>query len=232
MSNVHVLKACVEERTHPCHPVFGPALPRSFYARPTVVVARDLVGRVLVHITPEGDIAGIIVEAEAYGPDDPANHAFRGKTARNRTMFGPPGHAYVYLIYGMYRCVNAVTVAEGVGEGVLIRALEPVAGIPIMQRHRRTENLRLLCSGPGRLCEALGITREMDGTDLTTGPLWIAAGHPPKEEEIIATPRVGIREATERHWRFLLRGNPYVSRGELALSLRSVRKEPGGRTSR
>lgn len=213
MSDASVLNICVEKRSHPCHPVFGPALPRSFYARPTVEVAHDLLGRVLIHSTAHGDIAGIIVEAEAYGPDDPANHAFRGRTARNRTMFGPPGHAYVYLIYGMYRCVNAVTVAEGVGEGVLIRALEPVAGVEAMQRHRRTQNLHLLCSGPGRLCEALGITLEMDGMDLTTGPLWIAAGFPPGEEEIITTPRIGIREAIDRHWRFLLKGNPYVSRG-------------------
>lgn len=213
MSEANATQTLIEERGRPRHSSFGPALPRSFYARPTVEVARDLLGCVLVHTTSEGDIAGVIVEVEAYGPDDPANHAFRGRTARNRTMFGPPGHAYVYLIYGMYRCVNAVTVAEGVGEGVLIRALEPMAGIEIMRRNRRTENLRLLCSGPGRLCEALGITREMDGTDLSIGPLWIAAGSQPGSQMITATPRVGIREATDRHWRFLLAGNPYVSRG-------------------
>src|SRR5262249_4435959 len=152
--------------------------PREFYARPTTVVARDLLGRVLAHHTEDGLIAGIVVEAEAYGPDDAANHAHRGRSERNAVMFGKPGHAYVYLSYGVHWMVNAVTVAEDVGEAVLIRALEPVSGIELMKRNRGVEDIRLLCSGPGSLCKALGISAAHNGIDLLGGDLYFA-GEPP-----------------------------------------------------
>lgn len=188
-----------------------PILPREFYARPTTEVARDLLGRVLAHQSEKGLVAGIIVETEAYGPDDPANHAHRGRTRRNATMFGRPGLAYIYKIYGMYWCVNAVTVSEGVGEAVLIRALEPVAGIEIMERNRNTSVRHLLCSGPGRLCAALGLTGAMDGADLTAGPLFIA-GERPEDLPIITTTRVGITQAADRPWRYYIAGSRYVSK--------------------
>ncbi len=191
--------------------MIGVPLPRAFYERETTMVARDLLGRVLTHETDEGELAGVIVETEAYGPDDPANHAFRGPSERNRVMFGPPGHAYVYMIYGRNWCVNAVTGGEGVGEAVLIRALEPLAGIEQMRRNRGVEDARLLCRGPGNLCRALGIAGALNGADLTCGPL-IIAGSAPAGIEIAVSSRVGISLAADRPWRFHIAGSPFVSR--------------------
>src|SRR5687767_5451652 len=189
-------------------------LPRDFYDRDTVEVARDLLGCVLTHEVGGEILAGVIVETEAYGPDDPANHAYRGPTSRNAVMFGPPGNAYVYRIYGIHWCVNAVTRGEGSGEAVLIRALQPIAGIETMRRNRglpESTDDRQLCRGPGSLCRALAITGELNGADLTQPPLMILRG---AASEIVSveTSRIGISQAAERPWRFLIAGNAYVSR--------------------
>jgi len=191
-------------------------LPRSFYERETVTVARDLLGCYLVHQDDEGTTGGRIVEDEAYVAEDPAAHSFRGMTPRNAVMFGPPGHAYVYRIYGLYDCVNVVTGREGSGEAVLIRALEPVLGIRLMQKRRRATDLRNLCSGPGKLTQALGITRALDGASLLDGPLQVWSREslpgPADTPAIVQTTRVGITKAAERPLRFYLGGSSYISR--------------------
>jgi DNA-3-methyladenine glycosylase len=190
---------------------FGPILKRDFYARPTVAVARDLLGKVIVH----GPAAGIIVEAEAYlGGDDLASHSARGVTGRTRVIFGPPGHAYVYLVYGMYECLNLVAEPEGKPGCVLIRALEPVAGIAAMQQRRpAARRLEDLASGPGKLTLALGITRAHNGADVTRGALVVREPPEPRRVEIAATPRIGIRECADWPLRFVIRGNRFVSGG-------------------
>jgi len=189
-------------------------LRRAFYARDAVTVARDLLGKILVH----GDTAGKIVETEAYlGGDDLASHSARGITNRTRVIFGPPGHAYVYFIYGMYECLNLV--AEKVGQPgcVLIRALEPAAGIETMQRRRPSAHtLRDLTSGPGRLTLALGITRALNGADVTRGSLTVRTPARPQTFEIEVTPRIGIRHCADWPLRFTIRDNPFVSRGIFA----------------
>ncbi len=148
-------------------------LPQTFYVQETVSVAKQLLGCYLVHLQGEETTLGRIVETEAYLVNDPASHAFIGKTARNRVMFGPVGHAYVYLLYGMHHCVNAVTGQVGTGEAVLIRALEPLQSIAVMQQRRRTQKFQLLCNGPARLTEALAITLVFNGMPLFDGPLQI-----------------------------------------------------------
>jgi DNA-3-methyladenine glycosylase len=188
---------------------FGPILKREFYDRPTVAVARDLLGKVLVH----GSAAGIIVETEAYlGGDDVAAHSARGITDRTRVIFGPPGHAYVYFIYGMYECLNIVAEPAGQPGCVLIRALEPAAGVDLMQKRRpAAKRLEDLASGPGKLTMALGITRAHNGTDLTRGALVVRAPAEIRRPEIEVTPRIGIRECPDWPLRFLIKGNRFVS---------------------
>ncbi len=188
-------------------------LPRSFYARDTVSVARELLGNILVNNSSGEVTAGRIVETEAYVQGDPACHASRGITPRNRVMFGPPGHAYVYFIYGMYYCFNAVSAPEGVGEAILIRALEPLAGIELMQARRGRERLSELCSGPAKLVQAMGITRGHNGADLTAGSLYICRGEATQEKGVVvSTTRIGIKDGTDLPFRFYLEGNPFVSR--------------------
>lgn len=185
-------------------------LDRSFYARPTIAVARSLLGKILVH----GGAAGRIVEVEAYLPgDDPAAHAFRGLTPRTRVLYGPPGHAYVFLAYGMYDCLNLVAEPEGIPGCVLIRALEPLAGLSRMRRRRgAARGLTELTSGPGKLTRALGITRRLNGADVTRGPLTVRALRQEEPFEIEATPRIGIRHAQDRPLRFTVRDSPFLSR--------------------
>lgn len=188
---------------------FGRILKRVFYERPTVEVARDLLGKVLIH----GSVAGIIVETEAYlGGDDLAAHSARGITDRTRVIFGPPGHAYVYFIYGMYECLNIVAEPKGKPGCVLIRALEPAAGVDIMQSRRpaakRSEDL---ASGPGKLTLALGITRAHNGADLTRGGLVVRAPAEARRVEIEVTPRIGIRQCADWPLRFFIKGNRFVS---------------------
>ncbi|MDB5096563.1 MAG: 3-methyladenine glycosylase [Cyanobacteria bacterium RYN_339] len=177
-------------------------------AGPTLELAPALLDSLLVRVTPEGTMAGRIVEVEAYlADDDPACHAHRGETARNRAMFGPPGRSYVYRIYGIHWCVNVVTEPEGRGCAVLIRALEPLVGLELMLANRKNP---ALTNGPGRLCQALGIDGSLDQADLTrTGPLYLIKGKPP--EDVVATPRIGITKAADYPWRFFERGNRWVS---------------------
>jgi len=191
----------------------------AFYERDTVTVARDLPGCLLVHREEAGTTMGWIVEVEAYLRDDPAAHSFRGETVRNRAMFGPAGHAYVYRIYGLHTCVNIVTGQEGVGEAVLIRALEPAAGIDLMRARRGTDDLLALASGPGKLTSALGITMDLNGTSLSDGPLqvWSPDSLPGRRPEgspgeIVQTTRIGITKAADLPLRFYLKGSRYVSR--------------------
>ncbi|MBK7643173.1 MAG: DNA-3-methyladenine glycosylase [Planctomycetes bacterium] len=187
---------------------------RGFFELPTVELARALIGCRLVHELRGGRVCGRIVETEAYLRDDPASHSFRGPTPRNASMFGPPGRAYVYLVYGMHECFNVVSAEEGVGEAVLVRALEPLEGLERMRRRRGVNAARELCRGPGRLSVALGITRAHDGADLRAGALRIeppGRGHEPGA--IVAGPRVGIRQAAERALRFRAADSPWVSRG-------------------
>jgi DNA-3-methyladenine glycosylase len=187
-------------------------LPRSFYARLATVVARDLLGRLLVRPLPEGTLVGRIVEAEAYQEDDPASHSFRGLTARTEVMFGPPGHLYVYFTYGMHFCMNVVTGRNGEGSAVLLRAVEPVQSIELMRRNRAARDDRLLCSGPGRLTQAFRVGRAQNGIDLVNGEqMFIATGKPILHSLIGEGPRVGIRSATDRPWRLYELGNPHVS---------------------
>jgi len=191
-----------------------PPLPRSFYLRPTLTVARDLPGKYLVRRSGTSLLIARIVEVEAYlGARDPASHAFRGRTARNDVMFWSGGHLYVYFTYGMHFCCNVVTEKEGRGMAVLIRAGEPVAGLTVMMRRRKTSDPALLCSGPARLCQALGIGRRENGTDLCGDEIWIAGDPRSGGSRLGRSTRIGIREGREHRWRFYIRGNPHVSKG-------------------
>ncbi|MFN2543419.1 MAG: DNA-3-methyladenine glycosylase [Actinomycetota bacterium] len=194
-------------------------LARSFYARPALVVARALLGRELVRTLPDGQVLRArIVEAEAYRQDDPASHSFKGRTPTRVTMFGPPGHLYVYVSYGTHFCMNVVTGRDGEGSAVLLRAAEPMEGLETMAELRRLAEPRLLCAGPGRLCQAVGITRQHDGTDLVQGPdLRVERGRPVADGDVVAGPRVGLTVAMEQPWRFTIRGSRYVSRGPVRL---------------
>ncbi len=180
----------------------------AFYDRDPRQVAVDLLGCILVHETPESVVSGIIVETEAYRPEDPACHAYKGPTMRNRNIFGRPGIAYVYLTYGVHKLLNAVCEGEGVGSAVLVRALRPLEGLETM-RERRKRDINL-CNGPGRLTQALNIELTLDGKELTEPPLYIKRGNAP-EGEIIATTRIGISCGTELPWRYLVRGETDVS---------------------
>jgi len=201
-------------------------LPRSFYLQPTLDVARALLGMYLVRITPHGRLAGRIVEVEAYlGAGDPASHAYRGRTPRNEVMFWKGGHLYVYFTYGMHFCSNVVTEGEGVGHAVLLRALEPVSGIPVLARNRgmTPAHLAQLCNGPAKLCEAFGIRRGQNGLDLCGKEIWIEQRDRPAADTLIGTSsRVGITAGREHTWRFFVKGSPFVSRGKPSSTRREV----------
>jgi len=202
-------------------------LPREFFNRDAITVARELLGKLLIRREGRRLLAGRVVEDEAYlGADDPAAHAYAGRTPRNFVLFGPPGHAYVYFIYGNHYCLNVSCMPEGEGECVLFRALEPVFGVDAMARARSfalapaasIAQLRMISSGPGRMSQALGISRERDNNKDLTAPqsdLWLADDGFPAAA-ILATPRIGITKAAERPLRFSLAQNPYVSGKKIA----------------
>jgi DNA-3-methyladenine glycosylase len=194
--------------------VTGGALPASFYARPTPVVARRLLGHLLVSEIGKRRTVGRIVETEAYlGPDDPASHGYRAhRSPRNESLFAPPGTAYVYFTYGMHWCLNAVTERAGFPSAVLIRALEPLEGLTTMRRRRGEVPDRALCSGPARLCQALGVTGREDGITLTRGRLRVLRDKSRHRYAITATPRVGITRAVDWPLRFLIKDSPWASR--------------------
>ena len=192
----------------------GAALDRGWFDRPSLEVAPDLLGKRLVHETPEGRIAGRIVEVEAYrGPEDLAAHSSHGRTPRNATMWGEPGHLYVYLVYGLHLCINVVCGPGPKPEAVLIRGCAIDEGEPLVRRVRGSVPFERLAAGPGNVGAAFGITRALDGTDLLHGPIRIEAGEPPVA--IVTRPRVGVGYAAEwalRPYRFLIRDDPHVSR--------------------
>ena len=191
-------------------------LPREFYARPVLTVARDCIGKVLVHRSPEGETAGRIVEAEAYrGPLDLAAHSSRGLTRRTAAMFGPPGHAYIYLLYGISWALNLVVARENEPHAVLIRAIEPVRGIDLMARRRAVSpDSRILTNGPGKLTMAMGITGALYGTDLCGRVLFLEEPETPAKVGVGRSVRINVDYAGDwalRPWRFYERGNRYVS---------------------
>jgi len=190
-------------------------VPRSLYEQATVDVARQLIGKYLVRRHPDGLTAGKIVEPEAYvGPEDRACHASRGRTPRTEVMFGSPGHAYVYLIYGFHHMLNIVTEQKDFPAAVLIRAVEPTQGIALMQARRGTEDVHNLASGPGKLCEAFAIDRSLNGIDICGRILYLEDRVEP-DEKIVTRPRIGVDYAGKwkhKPWRFLIRGNKFVSR--------------------
>jgi DNA-3-methyladenine glycosylase len=181
-------------------------IPRAFFARPVLEVAEELIGATFL----VDGVGGKIVEVEAYHHEDPAAHGYRGRTERNATMFGPPGYAYVYRSYGIHWCVNFVCEPEGVADAVLIRALEPTHKLSLMRRRRGVEDERRLCSGPGRLCQALAITGAHDGLALDRPPFRLE----PRTEkpEVVRGPRIGISRATDLPWRYGLAGSRFLSR--------------------
>ena len=196
--------------------ISGRPLARSFYARDTISVARDLLGAVLETRIRGLVTSGRIVETEAYvGPHDPAAHGFGNRrSARNDQLFGEPGTAYVYFTYGMHWCFNAVTEREGYPAAVLIRALEPLEGIQGMRRRRGGADPRVLCAGPARLCQALGITGAMNGALLDSGRVRVIAAPKPSGARIIVSPRIGITKAVDWPLRFCLSGSEWLSRME------------------
>ena len=181
-------------------------LDRAFFARSVHEVAPELVGATML----VDGVGGVIVEVEAYDHEDPAAHGYRGKTARNAAMFGPAGHAYVYRSYGIHWCVNFVCEEADVAAAVLIRALEPTRGIDEMRVRRGLDDERLLCAGPGRLCQALAITRHHDGLPLDEPPFELVARS--EEPELLAVPRIGITQAADRPWRYVVARSRFLSR--------------------
>ena len=190
----------------------------AFFRQDTVELARKLLGCLLIHRTLDGVAGGMIVETEAYiGAIDKACHAYRNRSERTEIMYHDGGYAYVYLIYGMHHCFNAVTGPEGEGNAVLIRALEPVIGLDLMQQRRNTKNVRHLCSGPGKVCQALGITKNEYGLDLCAAdsPLRLIRYRYIPDAQIVATPRINVayaEEAAAWPWRFYVKDNLYVSK--------------------
>jgi DNA-3-methyladenine glycosylase len=187
-------------------------LKRKFYGRSTVKVAKELLGKYLVVHKNGEKLSGKIVETEAYiGFNDPASHAYRGMTERNKIMFGAPGYAYVYFTYGMYHCLNFVTERNGYPAAVLIRALEPEQGIGTMKHRRKTEMIENLTSGPGKLCLAMGIDRSLCGADLCSEVIYVE-DRGKSTEKIFSTNRIGVEEGKEKKWRFYIKDNRFVSR--------------------
>lgn len=193
---------------------------KEFFTGATITIAKRLIGAYLLHSTKFGNIIGRIVETEAYlHRRDPASHAFRGRTKRNAVMFGPPGHAYVYFIYGMYYCFNVVTAPDEYGEAVLIRALEPVRGIDAMKHFRGVESVEQLCNGPGKLTKALNLNLAENGKPLWRGPIrilrpdsFLNIAKPPRPCDIQRTTRIGVSSGVDLPLRFYLKSSAHVSR--------------------
>jgi DNA-3-methyladenine glycosylase len=181
-------------------------LGKDFFARSVHEVAPELIGAKLL----VDGVGGVIVEVEAYDHEDPAAHGYRGRTERNASMFGPPGHAYVYRSYGIHWCLNLVCEGEEVASAVLVRALEPTDGLDEMRARRGLDEPRLLCAGPGRLCQALGVTREHDGLPLDRAPFDLEARS--ADVDIVAGPRIGITQAADKPWRYGLAGSKFLSK--------------------
>lgn len=195
----------------------GEVLPAAFYARPTLAVARDLLGCVIGHATVDGVVTATIVETEAYvGLDDPASHAFAGRTRRNEPMWGPPGRAYIYRSYGIHWLLNAVTEAEGYPAAVLLRAAAPVTGETLLAARCPGQQPRDWLVGPGRLTVGLGLDGTMNGATLGEGALWIASGTPVLDSAVRVSGRVGVSRGGERPWRFFIDGHPRVSARSVA----------------
>jgi DNA-3-methyladenine glycosylase len=192
----------------------GRPLSRAFFRRSVLEVAPDLIGAILL----VDGVGGRLVEVEAYHHTDPAAHSFHGPTPRNVVMFGPPGFAYVYRSYGIHWCLNFVCEPKGSASAVLIRAIEPTEGLPIMRRRRGTADVRLLCSGPGRLCEALGITHAHNGLALNAPPFRLLARTGPVE--VVAGPRIGLTKAVDKPWRYGLEGSRFLSKPFAATATR------------
>lgn len=206
----------------------GRILSRDFYDRDTEIVSRELLGAVLECDTDAGRASGVIVETEAYvGEHDAACHAAAGRTRRTEPLYGPPGNAYVYFIYGMHWCINAVTRAEGLPSAVLIRALEPLEGLELMrQRRPRARSDRDLTNGPGKLCAALGVDSRMNGLSLQRRPVVIRAGEPVADSDVAITPRIGISVAAEWPLRYFVRDSPFVSRAPASVYRKPSREVP------
>lgn len=182
-------------------------LPRGFFARPAEEVAPELLGCDLVRIEGETTLRARIIETEAYGPHDPASHSVKGQTPRNASMFGPPGHLYVYRSHGIHWCLNVVTGSPGVGSAVLLRAAVPLEGLDLMRARRGREHARELCSGPGNVCSSFGIDGSFDGLDLLHNPLGVSIETAVivAAQDIQATPRIGISRGEDTPWRFIVR---------------------------
>jgi DNA-3-methyladenine glycosylase len=206
----------------------GRILSRDFYDRDTEIVSRELLGAVLECDTEAGRASGVIVETEAYvGEHDAACHAAAGRTRRTEPLYGPPGNAYVYFIYGMHWCINAVTRGEGLPSAVLIRALEPLEGLELMrQRRPRARSDRDLTNGPGKLCAALGVDSRMNGLSLQRRPVVIRAGQSVADSDVAISPRIGISVAADWPLRYFMRDNPFVSRAPAAVYRNPSREVP------
>ncbi len=190
-------------------------LPRSFYSRNTITIAKALLGKTIVRRIGRIFISGMIVETEAYLHDDPASHSFRGVTERTKVMFGEAGHLYIYFTYGMHYCANVVTNKEGIGEAVLIRAVEPIEGIKVMMERRSKKNEVLqnnLTNGPAKFAQAFGLTTEHSGIDLTADEIFVVEGRTISRSEIITGTRIGISSAQDELLRFYLKDTPWVSK--------------------
>lgn len=203
-------------------------LPRSFFERAAVDVAPDLLGRMLVRRLPDGTrLSGRIVETEAYEPGDPASHGYRGMTRRNAVMFGPAGRLYVYFTYGNHHMLNVVTRRDGEGSAVLLRAAEPIEGLASMAEARKRDRPLDLCSGPGKLAQALSVTLALDGADLMLGDeIWLEAGRPTDLGSVGTSARVGVSVGLDVRWRSFVSGDPFVSRARPGPPARRARERP------
>lgn len=185
-------------------------LPQAFFNKNAPNLAKELLGCKLVHESPEGLTAGLIVETEAYSQEDAASHSYNGETERTRAMFGPPGHAYIYFTYGMHYCFNVVSGKKGQGQGVLIRALQPLEGLELMKSRRHRDHEKDLCNGPAKLVQALGITKDDYGSPLFESRLYIEKAVAPVV--VNSGPRIGITKAKDIPWRFWIQGSRFISR--------------------